>query len=203
MVFINGFLFGLLLSVLIGPVFFTLIQTSIEKGFKKAVLVVIGIALSDIAYIFLAYFGVSRFLQKSGYDAGVAYVGGAILLIFGIVTLLRAKQGIRYTSEAVQAKGFFRYIVKGFLINGLSPFVLVFWVGAMSLATAEYDYDGFSLLIFFAMIIAVVIATDLLKAHLAGKLRTYFTPRLFRILNIIVGLALCLFGLRMLAFDYL
>lgn len=200
MVVVNGFIFGLLLAILIGPVFFTLIQTSIEKGFKKAVLVAAGIVLSDISYILLAYFGVSKFLQQSGYDQNVAYAGGAILIVFGIASFFR-KGGVGLSSHAVQAKGFFRYIFKGFLINGISPFVFIFWVGAMSLATAEYKYHGGDLLLFFVVIILVVIATDLLKAHLAGKLRSYFTPRLFKILNVIVGVALCLFGLRMLAFD--
>lgn len=201
MIFVNALLFGLLLSVLIGPVFFTLIQTSIEKGFKKAVLVAIGIAISDVAYIFLAYFGVSKFLRSTGHDKSVAYIGGAILLAFGLFNLMRARQHVRFSSKAIEAKGFFRYIFKGFLINGLSPFVLLFWVGAMGLATAEYNYSDTDLILFFSIIILVVLLTDMLKAYLAGKLRTYFTPRLFKILNVVVGLALILFGLRLLAFD--
>jgi len=201
MVFVNGFLFGLLLAVLIGPVFFTLIQTSIEKGFQKAILVAIGIALSDISYIILAYFGVSQFLSSSGYNKEVALIGGVILIAFGIVSFYRVKKGVRYSSQAIEAKGFFRYLIKGFVINGISPFVLLFWVGAMSLATSKYEYSGGQLVLFFITIISVVLLTDMLKAYLAGKLRSYFTPRLFRILNIVVGIALCLFGLRMLAFD--
>jgi len=201
MVVVNGLVFGLVLAVLIGPVFFTLIQTSIEKGFKKAMLVALGIVLSDISYILLAYFGVSKYLKSSGHDASVAYIGGAILLAFGLFNLMRARQHIVITREAINAKGFFRYIVKGFLINGISPFVLIFWVGAMSLATAKYKYTGEELLLFFTAIIVVVIATDMLKAYLATRLRKFFTPKLFKILNLVVGIALCLFGLRMLAFE--
>lgn len=201
MLFINAVLFGLLLAVLIGPVFFTLIQTSLEKGFKKAMLVAIGIAMSDIAYIFLAYFGVSKFLRSTGHDKSVAYIGGAILLAFGLFNLMRARQNVKFSSKAVEARGFFRHIFKGFLINGISPFVLLFWVGAMGLATAKYSYEGTELIMFFAIIISVVLLTDALKAYLAGKLRSYFTPRLFKILNVVVGIALILFGLRLLAFD--
>jgi len=43
----NGVIYGLVLAVLVGPVFFTLIQTSIERGFKSGVYVAIGISLSD------------------------------------------------------------------------------------------------------------------------------------------------------------
>jgi len=202
MLVINGILFGLLLAILIGPVFFTLIQTSIEKGFKKAILVAIGIALSDIAYIFLAYYGVSKFLKSTGHDRSAAIIGGIILLIFGIVNLFKINRPMSFKSHAVEAKGFFRYIFKGFVINGVSPFVLLFWVGIMGLATAEYGYAGLDLGIFFSIIIAVVLLTDILKAYGAGKLRAFFTARLFKILNITVGVALCLFGLRLLAYDY-
>jgi len=201
MIVVNGVIFGLLLAILIGPVFFTLIQTSIEKGFKKAILVAVGIALSDVGYIFLAYFGVSKLLKSSGYDSSVAYIGGAILISFGLFSLFRSRKVVNLSSQAIQAKGFFRYIFKGFIINGISPFVLLFWVGAMGLATAEYEYEGMQLFSFFAIIIAIVLLTDLLKAYLAGRLRTFFTPRLFKILNIVVGIALCLFGFRLLAFD--
>ena len=48
---INGLLFGLLLCVLIGPVFFALIQNAIEKGFYSGFFMAIGIALSDAFYI--------------------------------------------------------------------------------------------------------------------------------------------------------
>ncbi|MTI20733.1 LysE family translocator [Fulvivirga sp. RKSG066] len=202
MVVVNGVLFGLLLAILIGPVFFTLIQTSIEKGFSKAILVAVGIALSDISYIVLAYFGISKFLKSSGYDASVAYLGGAILIGFGLASFFRSRKVVNLSAKSIEAKGFFRYVIKGFIINGLSPFVLLFWVGAMGLATAEYNYTGFDLALFFAVIIVVVLLTDLLKAYLAGKLRSFFTPRLFKILNIVVGTALCLFGLRLLAFDF-
>jgi len=201
MLVVNGILFGLLLSILIGPVFFTLVQTSIEKGFKKAILVAIGIALSDLAYIFLAYYGVSKFLRNTGHDKSVAIAGGVILLIFGIFNLSRISRPMSFKSHAVEAKGFFRYIFKGFIINGVSPFVLLFWVGIMGLATAEYGYTDLNLALFFSIIITVVLITDLLKAYGAGKLRSFITPRLFKILNIIVGSALCLFGLRLITYD--
>ena len=203
MVVVNGLLFGLVLSVLIGPVFFTLLQTSIEKGFDKAILVAIGIFFSDLFYINLAYFGLSQVIKKSSYNAWIGYAGGVILIVFGIFSLFKSrKTSTPAGNTAVTAKGFFRYVVKGFVINGISPFVLIFWLGAMSMATIEYGYYGKQLVLFFGLILLVVFCTDLLKAYLAGKLRSLITPRLFRILNIIVGLSLIGFGLRMFSYVW-
>lgn len=201
MVVVNGLLFGLLLAVLIGPVFFTLIQTSIEKGLEKAILVAIGIFFSDVFYISLAYLGVSQLIDNSGYDQWIGYGGGVILILFGIFTLLRPRKKTGVIEKPVVVRGFFRFVFKGFLINGVSPFVLLFWIGAMSLATVEYRYEGSDLFVFFIVILLVVFSTDVLKAYLAGKLRQLITPRLFKILNIIVGLFLIAFGIRMFSYS--
>ena len=43
--------YGFLLAFAIGPVFFTLIETSITKGFKAAVFFDLGAIFSDIIFI--------------------------------------------------------------------------------------------------------------------------------------------------------
>lgn len=202
MVVINGLVFGLVISVLIGPVFFTLLQTSIEKGFDKAILVAIGIFFSDLFYIALAYLGLSQFIRTSAYNDWIGYVGGVILIVFGIFSLFKSRKKTHVIHKSVSVKGFFRYIFKGFVINGISPFVLLFWIGAMSMATIEYGYSGNILVAFFAVILLVVLITDILKAYLAGKLRRLITPRLFKILNVSVGLALIAFGIRMFSYNW-
>ncbi|UII27261.1 LysE family translocator [Fulvivirga maritima] len=201
MYIVNGALFGLLLMVLVGPVFFTLIQTSLEKGFNKAILVALGIFFSDAMFIGLAYLGVSQFVNKSGYNAWIGYIGGVILTIFGIYYLVKFRRPVNMSAKSVSVKGTFRFIFKGFLINGISPFVLLFWVGAMSLATVRYGYHGHKLLGFFLTIMIIALSSDIMKAYLAGKLRRLFTPRLFKILNLVVGLAMIGFGIHMFIFS--
>ncbi|UII32620.1 LysE family translocator [Fulvivirga ulvae] len=202
MVVVNGLIFGLVLAILIGPVFFTLLQTSIEKGFDKAILVAIGIFFSDLVYISLAYFGLSKVIKNSEYNEWIGYVGGVILIVFGIVSLFKSRRKTAVVHRSVSAKGFFRYIFKGFIINGISPFVLLFWLGAMSMATIEYGYSDETLIVFFGIIMIIVFITDVLKAYLAGKLRALITPRLFTILNVAVGLALIAFGIRMFVYNW-
>jgi len=48
---ITGIGFGLVLSVLTGPVFFALIKTSIEKGFHAGVAMALGVVTSDMVFI--------------------------------------------------------------------------------------------------------------------------------------------------------
>ena len=42
---------GILFSFLTGPVFFSMIKTSIEKGFKAGFSLAIGVVFSDIIFI--------------------------------------------------------------------------------------------------------------------------------------------------------
>lgn len=202
MYLLHGALFGLVLSILIGPVFFTLIQTSIEHGFKKALLVAFGISLSDIAYILLAYLGLSKLIRDAGANDYIGYGGGAVLIIFSLVNFLKKPVLSNPGQPMVEQKGFYRYIFRGFIINGMSPFVLVFWLGAMSLAKVEYAYRGHEVLLFFTMTITIVFTTDCFKAFMATKLRSLITQRLLRIINGVVGLVLILFGLRMFFYEW-
>ena len=93
---------------------------------------------------------------------------------------------------------FFRYFVKGFIINGITPMVLFFWIGAVSIATIDFGYSKLGeFVLFFGSVLATVLTTDILKAYLADKLRRIITPRSLMVMNIILGVMLIFFGCRL------
>ena len=55
MIFLEGVIVGLTLALIMGfgPAFFTLIQTSISRGFKSAMFLDLGIILNDIFIVAL------------------------------------------------------------------------------------------------------------------------------------------------------
>jgi threonine/homoserine/homoserine lactone efflux protein len=195
----NGFKLGIVLAFLIGPVFFTIIQTSVERGFKNGVLVSLGVSLSDILYVAICYFGLVQFINEPGFRQYLAYAGGGILVLFGLYHLfVKSRKNIRTALEVEGSKKMYRYLVKGFIINGLSPMVLIFWIGTISVASMDFGYSlGYEFFIFFGMVLVTVLATDILKAYLADKLRRLITKRLMMIVNIIVGICLIIFGARL------
>lgn len=197
MAIINGIAFGLTLTVLLGPVFFTLLQTSLEKGFSKAAIVALGVCLGDIVMISLVYFGFSSLIGFEENKELIAYIGSVILLSFGIAAIFKSRKPYVRLKELKEVKGFFRFLFKGLLINALSPFVPIFWIGTMSLATVKYEYEGLTLFAFFATIVTVVFATDVIKAFLAQKLTAFINVRVMKFLNISVGIILILFAVRM------
>ncbi|KYG75696.1 MULTISPECIES: LysE family translocator [Roseivirga] len=199
-VIINGFLFGLLLCVLIGPVFFALIQNSIEKGFWSGFFMAIGIALSDSFYIVVTYLGISQFVENPKFNMWLGGVGGVIMLIFGVIYLFKPvpKKGLKQLHQ--EDTKWFQQIVKGFLLNGINPFVLLFWLGIISKVTLDFEYNNNQAITFFVVLIATVFLVDVLKSYFATKLSQIVTPRFMKIMNRVVGIALLLFSLRLFNF---
>ena len=118
-VVINGLVFGLLLCVLIGPVFFALIQNSIEKGFKAGFFMAIGIAVSDAFYILVTYLGISQLTNNEQFNMWLGGLG-VIMLGFKFSTCLsRVCQRLKTASP--KSTKWFQQIIKGFFLNGVNP----------------------------------------------------------------------------------
>jgi threonine/homoserine/homoserine lactone efflux protein len=200
---IKGILSGIVLAFLIGPVFFTLLQTSIERGFSSGVFVAIGISLSDSFYIFISYFGLTKFMEATNFRHYMAYGGGVILMLFGLYYLfVKSRKLAEYDPQKVESASGLRLAAKGFLINGLSPMVLFFWLATVSLATTQLGYtSGEKALVFFASIVLTVFTTDIIKAKLADKLRALITPKVIRIMNVVLGIVMVIFAGKLILFP--
>ncbi len=198
----NGIKLGVVLAFLIGPVFFTLIQTSIERGFWRGVMVAVGVSLSDLIYVVVCYLGLMTLLSDADFRDYMGYTGGGILVLFGLYYLaVKSRRSVTAAAAAVEKKHY-RYVVKGFLINAFSPMVPLFWIGTISIATIDFGYTETSqFVVFFTALLLTVLVTDILKAFLAGRLRKVITPALLRWMNVLVGVALLLFGCRLIWFN--
>jgi threonine/homoserine/homoserine lactone efflux protein len=195
----NGIQLGVVLAFLVGPVFFSIIQTSVERGFLKGALVAVGVSISDILYVVICYFGLVQFFQNPHFRTYMAYVGGAILILFGLYYLMvKSRRSLQADVPVSNERKTYRYIMKGFIINGLSPMVLIFWIGTISVASLNFGYSkGLEFFLFFAAVLVTVLATDLLKAYLADKVRTLVTPKSIMVMNIILGVVMIGFGVRL------
>lgn len=199
---LKGVLSGLVLALLVGPVFFTLLQTSIERGFLSGVWVAVGISLCDTLYITLSYLGLSRFFTNPDVQVYLSYGGGFILFCFGAYYLfIKSRRLTNFNLEHVEERSPLRLLSKGFIMNGLSPMVLIFWIGTVGIATTDFGYSTpGTAIVFFGSIVLTVFGTDILKAKLADKLRTLLTTRLIRLMNFILGIVLLLFGGKLIFF---
>lgn len=194
----EGVYMGLLLSAMIGPVFFTLIQNSLESGFKYAMVLALGILSSDFLYVIVTYFGISFLAKFPNFEWYLAIFGGVILVGFGISNFWKkvaerpSTGGIPFR-KLKKRKAFF----KGFSINGINPFVLLFWISIAGLVTIKNDFDKVDIISYYFGILATVFCFDLLKAFIAKKLKRLITPKIMWILNRVVGVLLVFYGFRL------
>ena len=193
----KGIAYGITLALLIGPVFFALIQVSITNGFRAGLYMAFGIAVSDLACVLLTWFGLAPFASDSGFQRGLGIGGGILLLVFGVITLF--KKGIRpaLKGELVPKAGKLTLFVKGFALNAVNPFTLFFWLSTSGMVLRE-NYTGQGNLMFYAGTLITVLCTDAGKSYAARLLSKLATPVLLTRLNRVAGVLLLLFGLRML-----
>ena len=55
---------GIVLAFTIGPVFFTVLETSISKGIKAAIFVDIGVVLSEVMFLIIDFFSTNSLLNS-------------------------------------------------------------------------------------------------------------------------------------------
>ena len=132
---ISGFLFGLVLVILIGPVFLSLLQTSLEKGFYAALFFALGVMLSDSCYISAAYFGMHSFFENENFKHWVGIIGGILLIGFGISSFLKKEKSFHPKPITEFSTG--KIMLKGFLLNTMNPFVFFFWLGAVGMVSVS------------------------------------------------------------------
>ena len=192
----EGILLGLSLSFIFGfgPAFFALIQTGIYRGFWSGVLLAFGIFLNDVAIVVLGLLGSVNVISGSENYQLMGIIGGGVLIIFGVVTYNRKDLSSNQQKNGNEDLHGLIYIVKGFLLNLLNPFVWIFWLTVIVSATASYKADVYNLTLFFSSTLGVVLISDIFKVFTASRIKHFLTDKFLIMINKIAGGALILFG---------
>ena len=120
-----------------------LIDPSIKKGFMKAVILAVGVVLSDAFFICLTYFSATALGFMKSYQTEIGIAGGILLVIFGLVNIFK-KPHLKSTDIDLPDNSKSQLVdrVKGFMMNALNPFVLIFWIWVSGVVSAnEYFSD--------------------------------------------------------------
>ena len=193
-IILKGMGLGIALAMLIGPVFFILIQTSMRKGFVPAFFLALGISASDAIYIFLTYFGFAQFSENPLFIKILGLGGGIILVLFGLFMLVKKPRYTQDVSMDISNKERLKYFIKGFTLNFINPSVLLFWVGAVGMVSLDLDYYNYKIATFFGATVFTVFATDLIKIYLSKKLSHLLNDTVMSWINKVSGVAMILYG---------
>ena len=190
---------GFLLSVMVGPVFFILLETSITKGVRGALSLDLGVFISDVIYILFAFIFASKIKSFTNDNLLLAIVGGILFICYGLYTLFsKPKHYIsQINKEANTNKADYVVLgIKGFMLNFANPAVLFYWIGIIAQGNDATDKDHpIQLVIFVTIVVLTYFGMDVLKIIGAKKLRPLVTDNLLKAFNQLTGIVFLGFGL--------
>ncbi len=195
---IKGVGIGLTLSILAGPAFFLLVYTSIRLGWQAALLFALGVWISDFIYLTVAYLGISHILEEWLANQWVGVIAGLVIAIAGSLFILRARRSspppIITRKIRLRTRTRFMLFFQGFFLNLGNPFVILYW---LSIAAVGSTFSHYNTYVFMVAVLGGLIVADLLKIYGANYLTRFLTPRVMKIINILLGLALVIAGISL------
>ena len=202
----DAILIGFFLAFMIGPVFFMLIQTSIIKGARAAIAFDIGVILGDITFILIAYYGSKSLLEQIKDDPRLFFIGGLILLVYGIITYIDKSQKRVVQDETLvlpEKSNYVKLLLKGFLLNFINIGVLAFWLGMIVVIGSNLQMNPQKIFNYFMVILLSYFITDLGKILLAKQLKRKLTPTVIYKVKRGMGILLMVFGIALMLKGFL
>lgn len=199
--FIPAILLGIVLSFTIGPVFFTILEISVSKGFKAAVFFNIGVVFSEVVFFAVAYASTSNLLNSIQENPSWKILGGVLLAFYAGITLL----GMYQNKEKKEQQNLFKSpppspnliknLIKGFGLNIINFAVLVFWILIVANYAPGFQDSQYKMIVFFLVIVGTYFTIDLGKIYLAQQLKTSLTDSVITKIKLIVNAIILIIGL--------
>ncbi len=193
-----GLPWGLFLSFMVGPVFFILLETSITKGFRAAIVFDFGVVLGDIFFIAIAYLGSYRLIQSLKDKPALFIFGGIIMLAYGLISFVRLKKEEKINDEEIDRdiikRNYGSLFIKGFLLNVINIGVLGFWLAVIISVGPKLEMQNSRMITFFTSVIITYLLVDCLKIVLAKQLKSKMTPNNILKIKKIISIVLMIFG---------
>lgn len=122
-----GLFSGVVLSLGFGSVFFALIQTSIDHGYRAGIKMAGGVLIGDFLLIALALLGTAYMPHIPHFEEAARGLGAVLLVGLGFSQFRKSS----LSQKAVEVGGMTQhlyFIAKGFLLNVINPVNFFSWV---------------------------------------------------------------------------
>jgi threonine/homoserine/homoserine lactone efflux protein len=196
-----GLPWGLFLSFMVGPVFFILLETSITKGFRAAIVFDCGVVLGDIFFIAIAYLGSYRLISSLKDKPALFIFGGIIMLAYGIISFVRLRNNEKMDDEEIDRdiikRNYGSLFIKGFLLNVINIGVLGFWLAVIISVGPKLEMQNSRMITFFASVIITYLLVDCIKILLAKQLKSKMTPNNILKIKKVISVVLMVFGVAL------
>jgi threonine/homoserine/homoserine lactone efflux protein len=193
----KGITLGLLLSIAVGPVVFSIIKQSINNGKKGGLAFIIGVSLSDITLAVVSNFFTELFAEFIERKTEIGIIGSTFLISVGIYFLFFKKVQVNEEGKQIiktRKRDYLKLLIAGYFMNILNPAIIIFW---LTTSTAFISHTLNERIIIFGIALSLVLAGDIAKVILAGNLRKRLTLKNIQLINRINGVILIGFGVAL------
>jgi len=195
---LKGITLGLLLSISVGPIVFSILKQSLNNGHTGGMAFIIGVSASDVTMVLVSNVFTELFSTLSTHKKEIGIAGSIFLISVGVYFLFFKKLKVNEEGQQVLVKfrkrDFARIALSGYLMNTLNPAVFLFWFTA---STTFINHTLEQKLVLFIVCLAIVFSGDIAKVMLAGKIRKKLTPHNIHIINRVNGIILIFFGVAL------
>jgi len=195
---VKGIILGLLLSIAVGPILFTIIKQSINNGIKGGLAFIAGVSLSDVSLAIASNFFTELFNTIIERKELVGIVGSFFLITVGIYFLFFKKVALNEEGKQLmkfRKRDYAKLAITGFFMNILNPLIIGFW---LTTSTSFADHTLRQRFFIFSIALALVLFSDIMKVLLANKIRKRLTLKNILLLNRLNGIILIGFGVVLL-----
>jgi L-lysine exporter family protein LysE/ArgO len=122
-----SYVIGFFTAMPIGATQVEIAKRSIPGYTKEAFMVVLGSVLSDTMYGFIAMFGIAPFLKDEHVEAFFWFIGGLILLLLGVFTIIYSETNADNKEKPMLFKSHTSFLV-GFSLAVTNPPIIFWWI---------------------------------------------------------------------------
>jgi len=195
---LTGIPWGVLLSFMIGPVFFILLETSIIKGFRAALVFDLWVILGDVFFIIIAYLGSYRLIQSLNDNSSLFIFGGFVMMDYCFISFIGTKKEKKVKTKTIDneiiKKNYLGLFLKGFFLNIINIGVLGFWLAVIISVGPKLEMESSRIITFFISVIITYLAIDCIKIVLAKQLKHKMTPSNIYKIKRGISIVLMVFG---------
>ena len=195
--YLEGLKFGMLLQFAVGPMCLMVFNTAQNSGFLVALSLVIAIALVDAFYILLASLGASKILGKESIGNTVKVIGALVLMIFGMNIILNVF-GINIIPGLNLKLNSSSAFIQGIILTISNPITIIFWGSVLTTKIIEENFKKNELIIFSVGLVSATLLFLTVVAILGMVLSNFIPDMMINILNIVVGILIIVFGIKLL-----
>ena len=193
--YLDGLKFGMLLQLAVGPMCLMVFNTAKNNNLIIALSLVFAIALVDAFYIFLACIGVSKIMDKKNIKNIFRIIGSLVLVIFGLNIILSVFNiniipGLNIKTNTTNI------FIQGIVLTLSNPITIIFWGSILTTKIIESNLKKNELVTFSLGLVSSTLLFLSLVALLGTILSGFIPDIVSSILNIIVGILIILFGIK-------